>query len=144
MLDATTLSEYLSAMAGVGVNFKRSAGATAIINAMGNTQRLSLKRDGVTVMTVDYTGAMLPFNDGTDIGVTLTAPVSSSVVGTGDIDTGTWTAELTGAAAFRIIRLTVGKAGSGKQYILDADVVAGEGIKPVINLIIPRSVDGLA
>jgi hypothetical protein len=143
--DATTLTEYKAAIAAAASGSKRLAGAQAVQAAMGTAQRLTLKRDGTVVLTAEYTGQMPIYNDGTQIGVNHSTISSVSNIATADLDTGTWTAELSGGANYaRLIMMTLGVVGSGKQLALSADTAQGMGLNPTFNIIVPRSVDGLA
>jgi hypothetical protein len=136
VLDATTLAAYLNAIAEASLGSKRVAGANAIIVAMGTAQKLTLKRNGIAVLTADYTGAMTQTNNGTNIGVTLPSTFTVGPIAAADVATGTWTGEITGGTGFaRKITLPIAT---------DVSTAPGQGFNPTVNLIIPRSVDGLA
>jgi hypothetical protein len=102
---------------------------------MGSAQKLTLKRNGIAVLTADYTGAMVQFNTGANIGVTLPSTFTVGPIAAADVDTGTWTGEITGGASFaRKITLAITP---------DVDTATtGQGFNPTVTLIIPRSVDG--
>jgi hypothetical protein len=142
--DATTQGEYASAITAATSGAKRLAGANAIIAAFGNAQRLTLTRNGVTILTADFTGSLPLFDDGTNIGVSLSTMTNVSPIASGDIDTGTWQAVFAGGAGYaRTATLTVGVAGAGKHLTLTADSAAGNGFDPKFTLLVPRSADGL-
>lgn len=143
-LDATTQAEYAAAINAATSGAKRAAGAQALITAFGTLQRMTLTRNGVTILTADFTGNLPVYDDGTNIGVGLSTMNSVSAIASGDIDTGTWQAVFAGGAGYaRTATLTVGVAGSGKHLTLDADSAAGNGFNPSFTLIVPRSADGL-
>jgi hypothetical protein len=134
-LDATTRAAYLTAIAEAPIGSKRTAAANALIVAMGSAQKLTLKRNGIAVLTADYTGAMVQTNDGTNIGVTLGTLSAVSPILAAEVTTGTWTGEIAGGTSFtRLISL---------QIAPDVSTAPGQGFNPNVNLIVPRSVDGL-
>lgn len=134
-LDAATRTAYLNAIAEAPLGSKRAAGANSLIVSMGSAQKLTLKRNGVAVLTADYTGAMVLTNDGTNIGVTLATLTSVSPILAAEVTTGTWTGEIAGGTSFaRLITL---------QIAPDVSTAPGQGFNPNVNLIVPRSVDGL-
>ena len=134
-LDATTRTAYLNAIAEAPIGSKRAAGANALIVAMGSAQKLTLKRNGIAVLTADYTGAMVLTNDGTNIGVSLPSLTAISPVLAAEVTTGTWTGEIAGGTGYaRLISL---------QIAPDVSTAPGQGFNPNVNLIVPRSVDGL-
>lgn len=143
-LDATTQSEYAAAINAATSGSKRAAGAQALVTAFGTAQRLTLTRNGVTILTADFTGNLPVYDDSVVIGVTQSNLTSVSAVANGDIDTGTWQAVFAGGAGYsRNATLTVGVAGAGKNLTLDADTAAGVGFNPSFILVVPRSADGL-
>jgi hypothetical protein len=143
-MDTVTASEYVTAINAATLPNKRVAGANAVIAAMGTVQKLTVYRNSVVVATVDYAGSMVLYSDTTDKGVSLSTQ-GNTTINEADIDSGTWTAELTGGANLaRKITLTVGPQGSNKQIILDGDFATGMGFNPTFILVVPRSIDGLA
>lgn len=145
LLDGSSQVEYAAAIFSALAGSKRLAGANALIGIFGTARRLTIRRDGVTVMSLDYTGAMPLYNSGGQIGVSLGTVSTVSAIAAADIDAGTWTATLAGGTNLaRSIVLTVGPAGSGKMLILDADTGPGMGINPSFVLVAPRSIDGLS
>jgi hypothetical protein len=143
-LDTTTQSEYAAAITAATSGAKRLAGANALITAFGGAQRITLTRNGIVMLTADFTGSLTLYDDGTNIGVGLSTLTSVSAIASGDIDTGTWQAVFAGGAGYsRTATLTVGVAGAGKHLTLDADTAAGNGFNPSFTLIVPRSADGL-
>lgn len=145
VLDSVSQAEYKAAIDAAISGTKRLAGQTKLREIFGNSQRLEYKRDGVVMLSIDYTGQMVLFDDGIQLGVGLSTLTGVPVVATGDIETGTWTAELTGGLNYaRKATLTVGPPGSGKMINLGADTFPGMGIKPTFVLVAPRSLDGLS
>lgn len=135
VLDATTLAAYLAAIGEASMGSKRVAAANAIIVAMGTAQKLTMKRNGVIVLVADYTGPMTQTNNGTNIGVTLPSSFTVGPIAAADVATGTWSGEITGGTGFaRKITLPIAT---------DVSTAPGQGFNPTVNLIIPRSVDGL-
>lgn len=135
VLDATTLAAYQTAIAEASIGSKRVAAANAIIVAMGTAQKLTMKRNGVVVLVADYTGPMTQTNNGTNIGVTLPSTFTVGPIAAADVATGTWSGEITGGTSFaRKITLPIAT---------DVSTAPGQGFNPTVNLIIPRSVDGL-
>lgn len=145
VLDATSQAEYKAAIDAAIGGQKRQAGANKLREIFGAAQRLQFRRDGAVMLTIDYTGQMPLFNDGIQIGVSLSALTGASSVQAGDLDTGVWTAVLTGGASYaRVATLSCGPIGAGKQVSLGSDTFAGMGIKPSFVLVAPRSLDGLS
>jgi hypothetical protein len=140
-LDSTTLTEYRAAIANAALGSKRAAGLAALRTAMGATQLLTVKRDGVTIFTANYTGQMTNVTIGSDLGLGLSLLADVSPVVAASISTGTWIATL--ATSSRLITAEVGPVGSGKMIILNADTTVGMGIIPSFTFIAPRSIDGL-
>lgn len=145
VLDETSQAEYKLAVDAAVGGSKRSAGAQKLREIFGSAQRLQLRRDGVLLLTADYTGQMPLLDDGIQIGVSLSSLTGMSSVLDGDIDSGTWTATLSGGSGYaRTATLTCGPTGSGKMITLGADTFPGMGFKPSFALVVPRSLDGLS
>lgn len=145
VLDATSQAEYAAAINGAINGAKRTAGANKLRDIFGSAQRLQLRRDGALLVTVDYTGTLPILNDGIQIGVSLATLTGMSSVLDGDIDSGVWTATLSGGQNYgRTATLTCGPMGSGKMVQLGTDTFPGMGIKPSFSLVVPRSLDGLS
>ncbi len=135
VFDSVILAAYQSAISGAANGSKRAAAASAIIAAMGSAQRLTLKRNGVSVLVASYTGTMTQTDNGTNIGITLPTTFTVGPISAADVSTGTWTGEITGGASYaRTITLPIST---------DVSTAPGQGFNPTVNLIIPRSVDGL-
>lgn len=133
VMDATLFSAYQQAVGNASVGGKRAAGANAIIVAMGTAQRLTMKRNGVAVLTAEYSGAMTQVTVGADIAVTLPALQSVSPILAAEITSGTWEMVIAGGANFaRTITLAV---------TTDVNTTPGDGFNPTVNLILPRSLD---
>lgn len=132
-MDSVTRAAYLTAIAEAPNGSKRAAGGNSIIVSMGSAQKLTLKRNGIAVLTADYSGAMVLTNDGTNIGVTLGTLTGVSPILAAEVTTGTWTGELSGGTSFaRLITL---------QISPDVTTAPGQGYNPAVNLIVPRSLD---
>lgn len=145
VLDATSQQEYKAAIDAAIGGQKRSAGANMLRTIFGAAQRLQFKRDGVVVLTLDYTGSLPLFDDGIQIGVSLSSLTGASSAQAADLDTGVWTAVLSGGSGYaRTATLSCGPTGAGKQVSLGSDTFAGMGIKPSFVLVAPRSLDGLS
>lgn len=143
IFDSATLAEYTAAIANAANGSKRMAGASAIVAALNPVHRLVISRDGVSIAVVNYSGACVATNDGTNVVITL-GSASGGSVATADIDTGTWTFQLQGGANFaRSLSGTVGPAGSGADLILSADTDGSSSFTSTISFIVPRSIDGL-
>lgn len=132
--DATTYLAYSAAIAATPKPNRRSAAADAVIAAMGTVQKLALKRDGVTVVTINYSGQMTKALVGQDWYVSLATMGTTSLISAADADSGTWIMEISGGTNFaRTIKLPVSP---------DFDTTPGNGINPgVVSLLIPRSMD---
>lgn len=136
VMDATLYSAYQSAINGAPLGSKRIAGALAIINAMGSTQKLTMRRDGQTILVANYSGSMSYSTVADDIVVSLATLGAVSPIVAADNTTGTWTMEIAGGASFsRTITLPV---------TLDQAALVGDGFNPgTVSVLVPRSVDGL-
>jgi hypothetical protein len=136
VMDATTLTAYRAAIAGAAALSKRQAAADSIIASMGSAQRMVVRRDGVQVLSADFTGAMGKGSDATNVYLTLSELTSVSPITPADNTSGTWTTTLSGGAGFARTLTFSGGA--------DAAAAAGNGFNPDVHIIVPRSIDGLA
>lgn len=139
---------YTAAINGAAQGTKRQAAANYLITNLGAGTRLRIFQDTgtgpVAKITATYSAPVL-YSDGTNIGITLGAQASLTVV-TADLSTGVWTYTFDGPAATTYpnsINGTVGPASSGKDLILSASPNSANGFNPTLNFIVPRSVDGL-
>lgn len=145
LLDSVTQAEYAAAIQAAPGGSKRLAGANQLIASFGDARRLTITRDGVLVVFLDYTGPLALYDNGIQVGVSLGTVSTVSDIAAADIDTGEWTAVLSGGAGLsRTASLTVGPTGSGKLVTLAASPAPGMGINPAFVLVAPRSVDGLS
>jgi len=141
LLDSATLAQVRAAVAGAGLGSKRAAYISALKTAFGTSQVLTLKRDGVSIVAINYTGQLTNVISGQDLGVGLSTEQDASTMVAADIDTGVWTAVLT--SADRSCTIEAGPSGSGKMLILNNDTAVGKGIVPALSLLTQRSIDGL-
>jgi hypothetical protein len=135
VLDSQSYAAYQSAIAAAPIGSKRAAGASSIISTFGNAQKLTLKRNGVTVLVANYSGPMTQATAGADIQVVLQNLGTVSDVVAADNTTGTWTLEVSGGATF----------ARTMTFTASTDLVAavGDGFNPgPIAFVLPRSLDG--
>lgn len=140
-MDATTLAEARAAALAAPLGSKRAAYLAAVRAAFGATQALAIKRSGVTVQTINYTGQLTNVTFGPDLGLGLSAMQDASAQAVADLDTGDWTAVLSSGS--RTITMDVGPSGSNKMLILSNDTAVGRGIIPTMSLLAQRVTDGL-
>lgn len=136
ILDDATYAEYLAALVTAPIGSKRNAAANVIQAAMGTTQKLTMTRNGVVVLTATYSGAMTKVTLANDIAVTFAdAPSAMTAIGVADAASGTWQMVIAGGANFaRTITLPVAT---------DVATAAGMGFNPQVFLVLPPSLDGL-
>jgi hypothetical protein len=141
LMDASTLAEYHAAIAAASLGNKRAAGATALINAIGNTPTLTIYRSAVQIVAATFSSGLTTTTDEFNTYVNLGTLSSTGTVVAGDISTGSWTFELKSGTG----RMLVGKvAGPG----IVADITLAESTTPTsgfdfdFKLIMPRQIDG--
>lgn len=136
ILDDATYAEYLAALVVAPVGSKRNAVANALQAALGTSQKLTMTRNGVLVLTATYTGAMTKVTVGSDIAVTFAGdPSDVTAIGTADSTTGAWQMVIAGGSNYsRTVTLPVAT---------DVATAAGMGFNPLVYLVLPPSLDGL-
>jgi len=136
VFDAVTYTTYQAAAGAAAVGSKRQAAADSLITTFGTAQKLSMKRNGVTVFTADYSGLMTKTTVGVDVGVVLQNMTGISAITAADIASGTWTMVISGGTGFaRTMTLNA---------LMEASTDATQGFNPgPITFILPRSLDGI-
>ncbi len=141
-LDPTARAAISAAIAAAGAGVKRAAGANALIAIMSTKQSLRIFRDNVMVIRADYSGAMTLTNDGNGVRLHTSTLAAASVLANADLDTGRWRFVFGGGANNTTeLRGTVGPVGSGKDMILLADTLIGDGFSSLFTFTMPAAID---